>query len=154
MKNLNFLSMLLILGCASTPAVNEALLEDTISGASMNCKEPYMLTQDCSNWSGAKRKTKIEGFEVKIASSSAGDVVFIMDAHLFANAFKEGITMNLVKDYQSAAANNSFEAVKKILQENNIEITRVRPVVTMGRINGYVLELKGDGYSILSEYTI
>lgn len=143
-----------VTGCSTTPAVPESMGEDTISGITMGCKKPYLLTQDCSVWTGAKRSIELEGFPVKVGASEDGKTVFIMDAKLFSNAFKEGFTMNLSEDYQTVAANNSFEAVQKVFLDRGVRIERVRPIVTMGRVNGYVLELDSDGYSVLKEFTV
>jgi len=156
MSNRAFLVLLVavVAGCSTTPAVDESLGEESISGVSMSCKKPYELPQDCSIWSGATRKIEIEGFPVKIAGSSDGNIVLVMDAHIFGNAFKEGITLNLAEDYQTVAANNSYEAVQKALNKNGVTISQVRPVVTLGRINGYVLVLASDGYTGLTEYSV
>lgn len=141
-------------GCSTTPAVPEAMGEDTISGITMSCKKPYVLTEDCSVWSGAKRSIELEGFPVKVGASEDGKTVLVMDARLFSNAFKEGFTLNLAEDYQTVAANNSFEAVQKVLRKDGVTINKVRPIVTLGRINGYVLELDSDGYSTLQQFSV
>jgi hypothetical protein len=160
MRALGFLwvvSSLVALGCATTPVVEGA--ESDISTVSMSCKEPYILTQDCSAWSGAKRTIKLEGFEIKVAANESGDVILVMDAHAFARSMLEGISLNMGislhigKDHHSVASNNSFEAVRRVLAENETSIVRFRPVTSFGNIDGYVLELDSDGYSLLKGYT-
>jgi hypothetical protein len=154
MRALGFLwvvSSLVALGCATTPVVEGA--ESDISTVSMSCKEPYILTQDCSAWSGAKRTIKLEGFEIKVAANKTGDVILVMDAHAFARGMLEGISLHIGKDHHSVASNNSFEAVRRVLAENETSIVRFRPVTSFGNIDGYVLELDSDGYSLLKGYT-
>ena len=144
-------SSAIIMGCASTPVVEGA--EDEISTVSMSCKKPYILTQDCSAWSGAKRTIELEGFEIKVAANEAGDVILVMDAHPFSRSMLEAISLNIGKDHHSVASNNSFEAVRRVLAEDGRSIVRFRPVASFSNIDGYVLELDSDGYSLLKGYT-
>ena len=147
------LVLFLLSGCATTPVANEAIGEDAISTLTMSCKEPYKLSQDCSSWSGAARKLTIDGFNVKVAGTEKGDVVLVMDANPFGNAMKEAFTLNLAKNYHSESSNNSLEAIKKVLLNGGIQIFRVRPLFSMNGIDGYVLEISGDGYTLLKKYT-
>ncbi len=144
-------SSVVAMGCASTPVVEGA--EDEISAVSMSCKKPYVFTQDCSAWSGAKRTVELEGFEIKVAANEPGDVVLVMDAHAFSRSMLEGVSLHIGKDHHSVASNNSFEAVRRVLAKGGKSIVRFRPVTSFGNIDGYVLELDSDGYSLLKGYT-
>jgi hypothetical protein len=144
-------SSIVAMGCASTPVVEGA--EDEISGISMSCKKPYVFTQDCSLWSGAKRTVELEGFEIKVAANEPGDVILVMDAHAFSRSMLEGVSLHIGKDHHSVASNNSFEAVRTVLAKDGKNIVRFRPVTSFGNIDGYVLELDSDGYSVLKGYT-
>jgi len=114
-----------------------------INSISMTCKSPYLLEQDCSIWSGATRSIVIDGFEVKVAGSKDGKVVLVMDSKWFSNSFSHT---------HSKASNNSYYAIKKVLDAEKIEIIRVSPMKSFGNIDGYILELAEDGYSVLKNY--
>lgn len=144
---------LILSACASSPSVDDSTGEAVISGVSMTCKKPYVLPQDCSIWSGAKRTITVDGFEINVAASESGDIILVMDAHIFKNSTKTGLSLFMAKDFQSEASNNSFEALKNVLLANGNKILKVRPVKTLSTINGYVLELDSDGYTKIREYT-
>jgi len=127
-----------------TSTVSEAEESEPINMISMTCTKPYQLEQDCSIWSGATRSIVIDGFKVNVAGSKDGKVVLVMDAKLFSKIWSKK---------QSQASNNSFHAIKKALDEEKIEIIRVRPIKSFGDIYGYVLELAEDGYSILKKFS-
>jgi hypothetical protein len=139
-------------GCAATPPpVADAGASDDISTLSLSCKKPYALTQDCSGFSGAKRRISVDGFDVKVAGSAAGDVVLVMDAKLVANSFSDFFTLN--SPSHSRAANDSYTAVRRVLDKAGIEVRRVRVLRSLGNIDGYVLELGGNGYAALLPFT-
>jgi hypothetical protein len=148
---LGIVSSVVAMGCASTAVVEGA--DNEISALSMSCKKPYVFTQDCSIWSGAKRTIELEGFAIKVAANEPGDVILVMDAHAFARSMLEGVSLNIGKDHHSVASNNSFEAVRRVLASDGKSIIRFRPVTSFGNIDGYVLELDSDGYSLLKGYT-
>jgi hypothetical protein len=140
------------LGCASTPVpvVVDALGYDPINAVTMGCDKPYELTQDCSKWMGANRKISVEGRDIRIAGSKDGQVILVMGGHLAKNSLKQSL---LRRDYSGIEANASFEAVKTVLLQHDIKISRVRAVMILGRINGYVFDVEGDGYGVLKAYT-
>lgn len=147
------LLLLAICGCATpTTTVTESKsLESSIDTLCMTCKDPYPLTQDCSIWSGATRKLSINGFDVRVAGSEKGDIVLVMDAHyvrnvVFGNPFDLGFPR------YNQAVNKSFEAVKEVLVDEKLELLEVIPVASI-TLDGYVIKLNGDGYSILKKYT-
>ena len=138
--------------CATTPPpVADAGAADELSTLSLSCKKPYALTQDCSGLSGAKRRIAIDGFDVKVAGSAAGDVVLVMDAKLMANTFSDFLTLN--SPGHSRAANDSYTAVRQVLDKTGVEVRRVRVLRSLGNIDGYVLELGGNGYAALLPFT-
>jgi hypothetical protein len=144
----------LLFGCAAkTKIAKEALGEDPINVYRITCSKPYKLTQDCSFWTGAARDIAINGLEIKICGNDGGDVVVVMDGNATANYFKEFFTLNH-ENYHSDGTNNSFEAVKKVLLKAGVEIYRVRVIYNPQGIDGYVLELSSDGYSLLKKYSI
>lgn len=138
-------------GCASTHTVQDANDKETINTISMTCNSPYALKQDCSIWSGATRSVKINGFEVNVAASEDGKVILVMDSKFFSNSFGDVLTLN--SPTHSKASNNSFFAVKKVLDKTGIKINRIRPLRSFGNVDGYVLELESDGYTLLKQYS-
>lgn len=153
MNNITIISIIILLtGCISTASIEEADKSGTINTLSMSCSKPYPLEQDCSFFSGATRKLVIDGFTVKIGGSSDGKIILIMDTQLYSMPLSEFLLLN--SPSHSVAANNSYVAVKKILEKNNIQINRVRALRSLGNIDGYTLELASDGYSALKAYSV
>lgn len=113
--------------------------DDQISALTTTCKKPYKLDQDCSSWSGAKRTIKINEKEIKVAGSTDGKIILIMDKQF-------------VPD--DARLSSCFQLVKEKLLSNGIGIIKVTKLVTGKKDYGYILELNGDGYSILKNYTV
>lgn len=143
--------VILLSGCAATPSVDEAENSNSINTVTMSCSKPYELTQDCSFWSGATRKINIDGFVVKVAASADGKVILVMDTKLFSMPLSEFILLN--SPSHSRAANNSFYAIKRVLNQNKIEVVRVRALRSFGNVDGYAVELADDGYTTLKKYS-
>lgn len=143
-KFLTIVFAAMLVGCAEMPSVQEANDADAINTVSMSCNSPYPLEQDCSIWSGATRNISPGGFEVKVAASADGKVILVMDSKLFSNLLLGGST-------HSKASNDSFHAVKKTLDSAGIKINRVRTLRSFGNVDGYILELDSDGYSLLKK---
>jgi hypothetical protein len=111
---------------------------EELSGIAVTCNKPYKIGQDCSIWSGAKRTIKIKERNIKVAGSDDGKIVLVMD--------------KLFADEESMFS--CFELVKEELLSNGIKIVRVIKLVTAGKVKGCILELDGDGYSILRNYSV
>ena len=142
---------LTLAGCAATPTVPDTSDAESINTISMTCQSPYELAQDCSGWSGATRTVMIDGFEVKVAGSADGKVILVMDAHLMANTFSDIGLLN--SPTNSKASNDSFYAVRSLMTAAGIQIQRVRPLRSFGNVNGYILELTSDGYTVLKHHS-
>jgi len=140
------------MACASTPVAPEAAGENPISTVGMTCSKPYRLTRDCSLMWGASREVFVEGYRIKVAGSEAGDVILVMEPDVLENALS-GTPFVLNSPVHSQSTNNSFYALRCFLDAEKIEVTRVRAVTSFGNIDGDVLELNGDGYSLLEEHT-
>lgn len=111
---------------------------NTLSGGTLTCNKPYKFEQDCSFWSGAKRFIKIKERKIKVAGSDDGKIILVEDK-LFTNN-------------ESMFA--CFELVREELQSKGISVVKVIKVMTMNRVWGCILELDGDGYSILKNYSV
>jgi hypothetical protein len=139
-------------GCVST--VSDSMGESMINGMTMSCSKPYPLTQDCSIWSGATRRILVEDYKVKVAATEDGDVVLVMDGSPGMSALKDQLLPFSLGKHGSTASNNSYTALRNFFDSAGVAVTRVRPVGSMGSIMGYVLELKSDGYSLLTDLTV
>lgn len=148
-----FALLTVFIGCATVNTVPEAAEDESVSFVNV-CGSPYKLTQDCSFISPtrATKKIQIDGFEVKIAGSEAGDVVFVADSKIIGNRFKDSFKFKINSPSHCEAANDSYNAVKKAFDKEGIEIKKVLPVKSFGNIDGYLLELNSDGYTVLSNY--
>jgi len=113
----------------------------TFSGIAATCNNPFALSQDCSNWSGAKRKIKINGVEAKIAGSEDGKVVMVMGPSLFSGSL-------------SINADKALDETANVLKENGIAIKKVTGITLGKNIAGYFIELDGDGYKVLKKYSM
>lgn len=143
--------LLMIPGCSSQKILTDELGNEYIKTISMKCNKPYDLTQDCNNWAGASRKIVINDFDIKVAGSEDGKVVLVMDAHLFKNSLKS--PFSLYSKSHTEASNNSFKSVSELFEQKGIKILRVLPLRSFENIDGYVMELNEDGYTILKEYS-
>lgn len=133
-------------GCGTvTATVPDAEGVEHISGMAMGCNEPYVLTQDCSGFSGAKRLIEVNGFQYKIAGSEDGSIVFMMGAKPNSDAWAGKST---------ETGNVAYEITKKYLFDNGIKVTKVEPVSTGSLLVGYVITTDGNAYQVLSGNTI
>jgi len=135
-------------GCATTPEVAET--DGVVSTTLSKCSD-YDFTQDCSFWSGAKRRIQIDGFELRVAGSTAGDNILIMDAKLAENAFSDAVRLNIGEDKHSTYVNESYRVIEKHLGEHGISILKTIRLGKISEIDGYIIQLDGDGYSVLIE---
>lgn len=111
-----------------------------INGILMSCSSPYELEQDCSIWSGATRPLIIAGKQLMVAASADGGVILVMLDASMLDASRESVW-----DPGFAVREISEELAKK-----GIGIRAIRPVTTVGQALGYVIELDGNGYGVLT----
>ena len=72
-----------------------------------------------------------------------------MDPHPFINAVVTSATL-FIYNAQFEQNHHCYEEVKSVLEKNAIRILKIVPMYSIG-IDGYFLELDGDGYSVLRE---
>lgn len=152
-KILAVISLISLVGCtSSTQIVSDAEGNDKINTMRLSCNGPYEITQDFIGWRGVlTRVLVIDDFEVKVGASEDGKVVIVMDAHQLKNEYNDPFTWN--SKTHSLASNESYQAVRKVLDKNNVEVIKVRSLESFGNIDGYAIELASDGYSVLKPYT-
>ena len=107
----------------------------SVSGLALTCNKPFVFDRDCSYWSGPKRRIKVRGLEVNVAGSADGRTVAAM------------YTLST----QSRIPTAVYDAVATELRSHGIEVRKVTAVSSLGQTLGYILELDGDGYSILED---
>ena len=151
-------------GCAVVKPVPESADQKQIYALAMSCESHFPLTQDCSNLTGPEQLIVIDEVRVKVAGSAAGDIVLVESGNKAGEFAVDTVTgffnplflvapQNMVA---SQGANGAYSAVTEVLDQNGISITRVHAV--RGGVGldvyGYVLELGGDGYSVLKNYAL
>jgi hypothetical protein len=122
------------------PQVKKVFSEfpDELSAITVTCNKPYKIEQDCSIWSGATRLIKIKDQKIRVAGSDDGKIILVKD--------------KLITNDESVFA--CFELVREELLSKGISIMKVTKLMTLGEVKGCILELDGDGYSILKEYSV
>jgi hypothetical protein len=118
-------------------AVSDSAVVSTATASllSFTCKKPFVLERDCSSWSGPKRRIEARGVALKVAGSADGRTIALMKASLWESRFPL----------------QGYPAVEAELRSHNIGIKRVTAISQFDKIHGYILELDGDGYSILED---
>jgi len=111
---------------------------DELSTISVTCNKPYKIGQDCSIWGGAKRTIKIKERKIRVAGSDDGMIILVMDKPF---AGDESVF-------------TCFELIREELLSKGISVLKVVKMVTRGKVRGCILELDGDGYSILKNYSV
>lgn len=137
----------LLQGCVSTPRVYDATKEESLNTLATTCSSPYQLTRDCSNMSGAMRKVKMGEVVLAVAGSDDGRVVMVMDPSAVSHALSDFFLLN--SPTHSQANNSGYYTLSQFLATKGVTVTRVRAMESLGNIDGYMLELDKDGYSLL-----
>jgi hypothetical protein len=128
---------------ARTPQAEGGSAESSeiISAITMTCDKPYQLGQDCSKKSRANRTIRIKDQEMKIAGSNDGKVVLIMN-----------MQERFIDDASALAC---FELVRnELLAKGGITVLKAVNVMRARKIRGFFLELDGDGYLFLKNYSV
>ena len=118
-----------------------------------NCSRPYRLTHDCSFLNGATRTIQLEGVEAKIAGSDDGKIVLVMSGSHMLNSIKDGLTLGMAS-FRGSPSQRCLKAVSKKLKANQIQILQRIKLVSYGSIDGFLLKLDKDGYSLLKAHSI
>jgi hypothetical protein len=136
----------------SSPVVEAAAGEEPISTAGLSCTNPYLLEQDCSNFWGANRPVMVGNRRVAIARSADGTIGFIMEEHRPSKVL--AIQTELQNPARNEAVNENYRVVRSYFDSKSISVKRVRPVRGVSSIDGYILELGSDGYSLLKDLSV
>jgi hypothetical protein len=146
----------LLSGCItagmSSPVVEAAAGEEPIFADGLTCTKPYLLEQDCSDWVRATRKVVVGNRHVAVAGSKDGTIVLVMEVDTASTVLARQISLH--NPERNEAANENYRVVRVYFDSKSVSVKRVRPVRTPARIDGYILELGSDGYSLLKELTV
>ena len=154
----------LFFGCTVVKPVAESADQKQLKGMEITCESPFPLTQDCSNWSGAKKLIVIDEVRAAVAGSAAGDILLVQSGNKVGEAVLD--TMHAAFNplwilapqsiMTSRGANDAYFAVKRLLDQNGISVKRTHAMRSLLGLTvlGYVVELDGDGYSVLRNYTL
>jgi hypothetical protein len=103
-----------------------------ISLWAFTCEKPFALERDCSWLHGPRRRIEVRGVTVNVAGSADGRTIALMKASMWDRRFPP----------------RGLASVEAELRAHDFEIQEVTPIGWLGTIQGYVLELDGDGYAI------
>ena len=146
----------LLSGCItagmSSPVVEAAAGEEPINTDFFTCTKPYLLEQDCSNTWGATRRVMVGNRHVAVAGSKDGTIVFLMEADTASTLLAN--QMSLHNPAHNEAVNENYRVVRAYFDSKSVSVKRVRAVRIPARIDGYILELGSDGYSLLKELSL
>jgi hypothetical protein len=134
------------------PEARNGLFETRYVGIS--CSEPYLLEQDCNSITGPTRKVELNGYKMKTAGSRDGKALMIALCTCREKVVdREGV--ETVTD-GGVEITKCYAALKDELGRNNINIRRTTHFLVQALFmsEGYMLEMDGDGYSILKGYSV
>lgn len=156
MKHIWILALLVCFsGCATVSPVPGSIDQESANYVTVcsSCE----IEKNCSFFSPSRatKKIAIDGFDVKVGGSENGEVVFVGDAKIIGNRIKDCFKLKFNSPSHSETANQGCIVVKDALEKEGIQVQKIRPVRSFGNIDGYLLELDKDGYSVLvSKYEI
>ena len=136
----------------SSPVVDAAVGEEPISMGGLTCKKPYLLEQDCSNTWGATRKVMVGNRRVAVAGSKDGTIVLLQEVDTASTVLANQISLH--NPAHNEAVNEHYRVVRAYFDSKSVSVKRVIPVQSARSIDGYILELGSDGYSLLKELSV
>ncbi|GBL06309.1 hypothetical protein [Glaciecola sp. KUL10] len=139
-KIITLILVLFLSGCINTPAFVKYNGKNVATYSIAAGCGTLMLQEDCSQISGATRKVRISGINLKIAGGEEGKLVFIMAMAKFSA--------------DESTLIPGAKAIEEYLLEKNISVTETKVMYADGRTYGVHLTLDGDGYSHLKELTV
>lgn len=136
-----FIATTLFTGCLSTPdSVQYHGKAIPAVSVTSNCKNPYPITQDCSNFSGPKRIVSINDRRGRVSASEDGTIVFVMAESVW--------TVDTIQVTAFA------RAVENHLKEKGFELIEITAMAAKQAVGGYFMVFSGDAYSELKLLTV
>jgi len=125
---------------------------EKVSSITTTCNRPYELTQDCSNIFGAEKNIVIKDLKLSIFGNREGNVVGVMTRSIWFSGFKKVSSIGLFND--NKMLHEAIGEVGNVLEQNSLNIKNKVLMKSFGTIDGFFLELDGDGYSVLTRYEV
>lgn len=124
----------------------------TISEFEASCSNPYSIEQDCSFIFGATREINIDGCIMRAAGSNNGKYILLMGcSSLLTNV---DTTRNTLADNtKSIPYDYCLNSVREKLAQGNLQILTTTRILDGTVIIGYFLELNGNGYPVLKQFS-
>ena len=120
-----------------------------------SCESPYELSQDCKSKRNAQLTVVIDEIRFQIAGSEDGTIVFFEQTtgDMLKSEFGWDFLFLGTADFHGRRLAKIYEVVERTLEKSSVQVTSAGPVVSsVAETVGYVLELDGDGYSVLRGY--
>jgi hypothetical protein len=132
---------LTLIGCITTPAVvsYKGVPVNAISLVSISCSDPYVLAQDCSEWTGATLRVKLNDSTFKVAGTADGRIILAMTE-------RTGATQ-----YQAEQAGDAVEATAASLGAKTLKL---EALAFGGAVLGYILHFDKDVYTTLKKSAV
>lgn len=131
--------------CVHVPIAEGVDEDDAIKIFNFRCDEPFELTRDCSSQFFALHEIRTDDARFNVAGSTSGDVIFVQGPDPFLGCMTKDLFL-LNCPSHSKGSNVGYLALKAILADQNLEILKVRPLLSAGNIVGYYLEVPPGTY--------
>ena len=152
-----------IAGCTAY-VIDDDRISDSISVWRVSCDKPYELVRDCSNAWGPTRKTVIDDSSFDLAGNIDGNVLLmaLTSGGLNGTQITEGFLLGAT-DQSGPLLEVAFLKADRVLKKEGILITNIVPIIApdwlihfgkIGDTYGYILELDGNGYSVLEKFAV
>jgi hypothetical protein len=112
------------------------------NAATASCTEPYQLTRNCSDWSGAELKVQFQGLKARVAGTEDGKTVMVMT------------TVATLPTQQQAE--QAADVVIGIAAMHGFHVVRVEALAVNHRnsVPGFFLHFDGNVYSHLIQKSV
>lgn len=156
MRSFFVLLSFVIAGCVGVPLVDDDVMESAIDTGNFKCSKPFELTQDCSSTSFALREISIDDQRIRIAASTAGDIVLVNSATPWSDCIGGVKLLNPFVwncPELSRKANAAYIAVRDFLSDNGMKVRRAIPHTSFESTIGYYIFLDSGGYELLKTHS-
>jgi hypothetical protein len=89
---------------------------------------------------------------VAVAGSKDGTIVLVMEEDTASTVLARQISLHNTE--RNEATNENYRVVRAYFDSKSVSVKRVRVVRMPAMIDGYILELGSDGYSLLKELSL
>ena len=125
----------------------------------VSCTKPYNLTRGCSKAHGGTIKATIKNSKFVFATSDNGEYIYVTKRPTsgLSKGLFGGLTLGVI-DPLTKSLNRDVTIIKSTLVDEGVNIIKIRPhlikSIPDSYVIGYLLELDGNGYEVLSSYIV